>query len=246
MSKPRSDIGPYCIAPLWLAESVSANALKAFVIIAAAHADRNTGEGFPSRKRWAAECSFSVDTLDRAIKELESAGALSKEPRQTAFGDQDSNVYTVQFLRPGSRTDAATPSRTGAATGGGTGAAPSLESFEPDSKLTKEQELTLSLPDPWLALKPEVEKLLGLLPGHVIQQAREYARLVPELWFRQALELTQANANRPSWAYCKAILDRAVADQKPPKFERKGKPIDESTARGQMLARYQQQKGGMN
>lgn len=132
-TSPRSDIGLYGIMPLWVAASVSPNAVKVYAIFAAKYADRKSGEGFPKRRTWAEDCGFSRDTLDRSIKELEVIGALTKEQQRSPDGDPGENLYTIHFAAPvrqGMGTGAAGYGHgcgqgmgTGAATGMGTGAA---------------------------------------------------------------------------------------------------------------------------
>lgn len=118
-----SDIGAYALVPLWLIESVSASALRLFSYLAAAHADKR-GKAYPSRKTMARALHVSTDTVDRALKELAAADALTWEHRPSPDGDWTSSLYTLRFVRPGSRIDAPTPSRTDAATGSRTDAAP--------------------------------------------------------------------------------------------------------------------------
>lgn len=91
--------------------------------------------------------------------------------------------------------------------------------------------------NPWQEIRPDFENTLGLLGGVVLEEARQYAQLVPALWFHQALEITRDQAERPNWKFTKAVLDRALSEQRPPKFERKAIEPNQRTARGQLLAR---------
>ena len=70
--------------------------------------------------------------------------------------------------------------------------------------------------DHWPAIRPSFEDTFGLLGGDIIREAREYACLVPQAWFLTALEETRIKADRPSWRYTKTILDRCIAEQRPP------------------------------
>lgn len=56
-----------------------------------------SNECYPSRKRLASDCGVSVNTLDRAIKELVAAGLVSKLNR---FSDNEkiTNLYTIMIV----------------------------------------------------------------------------------------------------------------------------------------------------
>jgi len=137
-----SDMGPYGIVPLWiLMLSISDRAVRLFALLASKYCDK-LNRAFPSRTTIARDLDCSLDSADRAIRELVSANALAVERRQLPSGDYTSNHYSLFFsnptgslsncaadlaapARPPSRTSAATrlaapmrpPSRTGAATG---------------------------------------------------------------------------------------------------------------------------------
>lgn len=111
----RTDTGPFAMVPEWLLYSgVSGNAVKLFAIL---HRHEGQGGIHPSRKRLADLMGTSADTVDRYSRELEEAGALTKERRFSDEGDPTSNAYTLHFLRPGSRQSAASGSRQSAAGG---------------------------------------------------------------------------------------------------------------------------------
>lgn len=112
----RSSIGQYGIIPAWILDTdLSSKAVHLFSILSAKYADRN-GECFPGRKTIAKDLGdVSLDTVDRTIKELVAVGALEIESRFSEGGHQSSNLYTIHFVRPPSRTDAAEGSRTDAA-----------------------------------------------------------------------------------------------------------------------------------
>lgn len=111
-----SDTGPFAMVPEWLLYSgISGNAVKLFCILH--RYDGLPGGAHPSRATLAKRMQVSVDTVDRTLKELIDAGAVATEGRFTTENDRDSNAYMLHFLRPGSRTDAATGGGTDAATG---------------------------------------------------------------------------------------------------------------------------------
>lgn len=66
----------------------------------AMHANRE-GKCFPGIKTIAAECGYSVNTVKRALKDLEEAGFIKKEARFDVArknGAQTSNLYTLQAV----------------------------------------------------------------------------------------------------------------------------------------------------
>lgn len=103
-----SDTGPFAIVPVWVIESpLSDRAVRLYAYLAR-KADNETGQCWPSRPTMAKVLGCSVDTLDRAVAELVSAGAVTKGERRDAKGEQTSNLYTVRRLDPqGGRTHAA-------------------------------------------------------------------------------------------------------------------------------------------
>lgn len=123
MARVKSDVGRYAMVPEWLLDThISSTAVRLFAVLAAKYADRDTAEAHPRRRTLAGDIGASVDTVDRALKELETVGAVTVEARNTDEGDRDSNTYTLAYARPGSRTDAVTPYRTDAAGGSRTDA----------------------------------------------------------------------------------------------------------------------------
>lgn len=118
-----SDIGPFAMLPQWILHAdISDRAVRLFAILAR-HADRDTGEAYPSRRTLAQTLKVSRDSVDRALKELVSIGAVEVEPRLDAFGDWTTNLYRLRFvqpvaatMRPPISTDAETGSRTPAET----------------------------------------------------------------------------------------------------------------------------------
>ncbi len=113
-----SDIGRFAIVPEWLIfAGVSPQAIRVFALLACRYADRS-GVAFPSRRRLAGDLGISTDSIDRAIKELEAAGALSIEKRTAENGKPDTNIYRLRFSMPDSRIDAAKDGRKSAAKDG--------------------------------------------------------------------------------------------------------------------------------
>jgi len=122
----RSDTGPFSIVPEWVLDAVGAREVQLYTLLGR-YADAE-GDSFPSRTTLAKRMGCSTDTVDRAVKELVSVGALSVEHRTAESGDPTTNRWTVHRVRPvenvplwgsrmdaGSRTDAARGSRTSAA-----------------------------------------------------------------------------------------------------------------------------------
>ena len=112
--------------PTWLLDAaVSDRAVRLFALLTR-YADRE-GRGFPGRRVLAARLRCSVDSLDRAMRELVTAGAVRVEERWNVDGDGGrlTNDYFILEHRdedPG-RTSAAPPGRTCAAPPSRNGAA---------------------------------------------------------------------------------------------------------------------------
>lgn len=59
------------------------------------------GQCFPSRRKLADQLRVkSVDTVDRALRELQEVGAVTVTARVDDAGDQTTSLYTVHFLPP--------------------------------------------------------------------------------------------------------------------------------------------------
>jgi Helix-turn-helix domain len=132
----RSDTGPFAMLPEWVLDAdISDRAVRLYTILAL-HADRNDGTSFPRRRTLARRLSCSVDSVDRAVKELLGIRALQREHRmEDPAGDrrQTSNLWTVARVRH--------PGRTGAAGGVGSDAAPpGRTDAAPETITTKEPE----------------------------------------------------------------------------------------------------------
>jgi len=97
-----SEIGAdayFAIVPEWVLDShVSDRSVRVYARLGR-YADRDR-VAFPSRPTLATACRCSVDSIDRALKELIEAGALSVEKRFRDAGDQTSNRYTLHRNQP--------------------------------------------------------------------------------------------------------------------------------------------------
>jgi hypothetical protein len=107
----------FAVIPEWvLALSVSSNAIRVYCCLRR-FADNSTGECFPSRKLLAMRARVSVSTLDRAIKELSEAGAISIKHRKNDAGDYTSNLYVVHSFPKGVASKSIPPRLKGDGTG---------------------------------------------------------------------------------------------------------------------------------
>jgi hypothetical protein len=111
--------------PTWLLDAaVSDRGIRLFALLTR-YADRE-GRGFPGRRALAERLRCSVDSVDRALRELVDARAVRIEERWDVDGDggrltNDHHLLEHRDEDPG-RTDAVLPSRTGAAPPGRTDA----------------------------------------------------------------------------------------------------------------------------
>jgi hypothetical protein len=113
-----SDTGPWAAVPAWVLDSgVSPRAVFLYAILSLYADGGASGNGATTRtrKRLAGRLDCSVDTLDRAVTELEAVGAVAKMPTWDADGDQGPNRWRVVRVRPGGGENAATGSRANAA-----------------------------------------------------------------------------------------------------------------------------------
>jgi len=120
---PNDDIVPvsadfyFAVIPEWvLALPVSSNAIRVYCCLRR-FADNSTGECFPSRRLLAMRARVSVSTLDRSIKELAEAGAISLRHRKNDAGDYTSNLYTVHSFPKGVASKSVPPRIRGGDTG---------------------------------------------------------------------------------------------------------------------------------
>jgi hypothetical protein len=102
----------FSIVPEWVLDSgVSDRAVRVYALIAR-YADNDTLQAFPGRETLAHRAGCSVKSVDRAIRELVSAGALRKSHRRNGDAYQ-SNLYTVRRIPDPLVTQVSPPSDTG-------------------------------------------------------------------------------------------------------------------------------------
>jgi hypothetical protein len=91
----------FAIVPEWLLDEpgVSDRAVRVYARLAR-YADKN-GTAFPRRRTLADQCRCSIDSIDRAVKELEAVGALTVTRRRRGPGSaSDTNLYVVRRTPP--------------------------------------------------------------------------------------------------------------------------------------------------
>lgn len=112
-----SDVGPWSVVPEWVLDAeVSDRAVRLYALLGR-YAD-NHGKAFPLRRTLAERLRCSVNSLDRAVRELIAAGALVVTQRRTDQGDLTSSLYTLITVPPvgrGTPTSGATGTPTGEA-----------------------------------------------------------------------------------------------------------------------------------
>jgi len=99
-----SDVGPFAIVPLWIAEAVvdepnGARAIQVFTLLHRwTNADRNC---FPSLQSIANAAGVTIPTARRAIQTLQDIGAVEVTGR-TVEGSKErtSNLYHLIYVRP--------------------------------------------------------------------------------------------------------------------------------------------------
>lgn len=108
-----SELGPYAIVPEWVLDAdVSDRAVRLYARLAR-YATRD-GKAFPSRRTMSERLRCSLDSIDRAMRELVAIGALEKTARyREGTRSRTSNDYVLRAVP--SRTRAATRGRTDAA-----------------------------------------------------------------------------------------------------------------------------------
>lgn len=108
----RSDTGPFAMAPEWLIFSATDRAVKLFLVL---HRFEGAGGIYPSRRLLVERLGCSLSSLDRAIAELCSRGALEvinrwrtvegdvveSEGRPEPKAEMTSNRYILHFVRQG-------------------------------------------------------------------------------------------------------------------------------------------------
>lgn len=91
----------FSIIPHWVILSgISSGAIHLYAVLAK-YADNDTGQAFPARSRLASDLGKSVDTIDRAAKELVRVGALKVTQRKRKGSKENySNLYTLITANP--------------------------------------------------------------------------------------------------------------------------------------------------
>lgn len=110
----------FVIVPEWIIDAeVSALAVRVWAVLRS-YADNGSGEAWPSRSTLAKRCLVSVDSVDRALKELVKVKALMITRRKGQNGEPLTNLFRLVIhndaavRRQGGRTGAHTRSRSGA------------------------------------------------------------------------------------------------------------------------------------
>lgn len=104
----------FAVVPSWLLDVAPSGAVHLYAVLAR-YADNQTGQAWPSRAKLAKRLGCSTDTVDRALKALVAAGALTITHRWTPAGDPTTSMYHLHVMpagvaapvRLGSRKDAA-------------------------------------------------------------------------------------------------------------------------------------------
>lgn len=63
------------------------------------HKDEESQSCFPSRKKLATLCNISLQSVDNALRELESVGLVAKQERYRSNGSRTSNCYIINTLQ---------------------------------------------------------------------------------------------------------------------------------------------------
>lgn len=143
-----TDMGPFSIVPEWVLDAqvlkdpkelekgtraISDRAIRMYGLLGR-YADAG-GQCIPSRRTLARRMDCSVDSVDRASKELQEIGAVEVQQRFDEAGDATSNLWILKRVAPeqgGGREVAATGDREAAATGGRDDAAQNENQLERD------------------------------------------------------------------------------------------------------------------
>jgi len=88
----------YSRVPDWLLGAVSPRAYMCYGALSS-FADYDTGKAWPGRKAIAKKMGCTLPTVDKALSELEEAGAIRIERRTTDSQAPESNVYWVFFYK---------------------------------------------------------------------------------------------------------------------------------------------------
>lgn len=112
----------FSIVPTWVIDAdVSDRAVRLYAVLAQ-YAAHDTGACYPGRATLAKRLRCSVDSVDRALAQLQAIEAVTVHRRWNAAGDPTTSMYLLHVTPGGSRTGAARwphdsgdGSRTGAA-----------------------------------------------------------------------------------------------------------------------------------
>lgn len=180
--KPRkgvtSDIA-FALVPEWLIDSnVTAQAVRLYAVLSR-YADRD-GHAFPSRKTLAKRLQVkSLDTVDRALKELTDVHAVTISGRVDEAGDATSNLYVVHRtpptgvaarIRPPRPKNQATPPEgcgDGGRTDAGTVAAQIVHEREPQEREPQEVDLPVDADAPTTPIRDDVDRLCARLADRI-------------------------------------------------------------------------------
>lgn len=90
---------PFVMVPVRLIGHVSPIALATYAAVSA-YTNARTGTAWPGQVALAADLRVSVRTVQRALAELSTAGALQVEAAFREDGSQAENVYRITPLTP--------------------------------------------------------------------------------------------------------------------------------------------------
>lgn len=160
MSRITSDVGPWSLIPAWVNDAgVSDRAVRLFAVLGF-YADKE-GACHPARSTLASRLGCTVDSIDRAKRELRDIGALEWAQHPDGLGGLTSNDYRLVYaappgvaavLRPPSRGGAATPRRGPAATPSRGDAAENQNQLELDPSTKGSAAVPASPPSPVMQL----------------------------------------------------------------------------------------------
>lgn len=97
------DVVQFSMLPNWLLETdpvLSANAIKIYFALATYGSGRGGGNIVPSLPTIGDKAGLSVPVVKRAIKELESVGAVVSKQRVAGDGGYTSKIYRLAFNKP--------------------------------------------------------------------------------------------------------------------------------------------------
>lgn len=124
----------FAMVPEWLllAPGVTSRAIHVYAVLLATWANRSRGNCWPGRRTVAARMGISVDTFDRAIRELVELGAVIVEPRYAENGARRSNKLWLTDEDPRRKSAAPPPPRKSAEAPAADPRPQEPESQEPD------------------------------------------------------------------------------------------------------------------